>query len=54
MCLSSADYESILVMSEVLMESQRHAHKTMNEDGKNVAFDALTRERYQRRVKIVH
>jgi hypothetical protein len=29
-------------MSEVLMKSQRHAHRTMYEDGKNVAFDALT------------
>jgi hypothetical protein len=39
MCLSSADYESVLVMSEVLMRSQRNAHKTMYEDGKNVAFE---------------
>jgi len=27
MCLSSPDYESILVMSEALMRSQWHAHK---------------------------
>jgi hypothetical protein len=55
MCLSSADYVYILVMSEVLMRSQRHdAHKTVKAGRQECRLDALTIERYGRRVKIVH
>jgi hypothetical protein len=55
MCLSSADYEYTLVMSEGLMGSQRHdAHKTMKAGRQECRLDALTIGRYGRRVEIVH